>query len=121
MTRPPIVKTPKPNKKSNTFHNFSRVLALLGLMMGMMAGRLSGAELKVLPGHVPAIVSGLPAVADVEPTNVMRLAIGVPLRDPAGLNQFLADAYNPTSPHFRKFLTPVEFTARFGPTEQQYA
>ncbi len=101
------------------FQKILRVFAFSGLM-GMTAGQVSGAELKVLPGHVPSVVNGLQAVADVEATNVMRLAIGVPLRDQAGLDQFLADAYDPTSPHFRKFLTPDEFTARFGPTEQQY-
>jgi hypothetical protein len=102
------------------FHNFLRAVAFLGVV-GMTAGEVSGAEFKVLPGHVPSVINGMQAVADVEATNVMRLAIGVPLRDAAGLNQFLAEAYDPKSPAFRKFLTPDEFTTRFGPTEQQYA
>src|SRR5439155_17913270 len=45
---------------------------------------------------------------------------GLPLRDPAGLENLLAQLYDPASPNFRQYLTPEEFTARFGPTEQDY-
>src|ERR1019366_10167237 len=54
-------------------------------------------------------------------TNQLRLAIGVPLHDAAGLENFLAQVYDPASPNFRKYLTPEEFTTRFGPTEPDYA
>src|SRR3569833_1409140 len=50
----------------------------------------------------------------------MSLDIVVPLRDPAGLDAFLADIYNPKSPNFRHFLTVSEFTARYGPTQEKY-
>src|SRR5271163_3482010 len=76
--------------------------------------------LKVLPGHVPPVVPGLTAKGLLPPTQPLRLAIGLPLHDVAGLNNFLAQVYDPASPNFRKFLTPEEFTARFGPTEKDY-
>ncbi len=79
-----------------------------------------GADWKTLPGHVPRGVSQLQATGRVAPTNWMRLAIGVPLRDPAGLDDFLAQLYDPASPNYRQYLAPEEFTARFGPTEQDY-
>jgi hypothetical protein len=75
---------------------------------------------KILPGHVPPVVSSLTAKGLLPATRQLRLAIGLPLRDPAGLDNFLAQVYDPTSPNFRRFLTPEEFTARFGPTEQDY-
>jgi len=53
-------------------------------------------------------------------TQDMSLDLVLPLRDPAGLKSFLADIYNPASPNFRHFLTPAEFTARFGPTQADY-
>lgn len=74
-----------------------------------------------LPGH------GLPASVRLAPKgrfpaiNQLQLAIGLPLRDEAGLDRFLAETYDPSSPNFRKYLTPQEFTARFGPTESDYA
>jgi hypothetical protein len=77
---------------------------------------------QVLYGHVPAAVAQfhLQPTGRLPATNQLRLAIGLPLRDPAGLDDFLAQLYNPASPNFRQFLTPEEFTARFGPTEQDY-
>ena len=51
---------------------------------------------------------------------VLQLDLVLPLRDPAGLKSFLADVYNPKSPNYRQFLTPTEFTARFGPTADDY-
>lgn len=79
-----------------------------------------GADLKILRDHVPWVVGRLSAIGDLPATNELRLAIGLPLRDPAGLSNFLAEVYDPTNPNFRKFLTPEEFTARFGPTEKDY-
>lgn len=80
-----------------------------------------GADTKILRDHVPSVVSRLSAIGDLPATNELRLAIGLPLRDPAGLSNFLAEVYDPSSPNFRKYLTPEEFTARFGPTEKDYA
>jgi subtilase family serine protease len=51
---------------------------------------------------------------------VMQLDLVLPLRDPAGLDRFLKDVYNPSSPSYRHFLSVPEFTARFGPTQEQY-
>jgi subtilase family serine protease len=51
---------------------------------------------------------------------VMNLDLVLPLRDPGGLKRFLSALYNPASPSYRHFITPQEFTRRFGPTQQQY-
>ena len=58
-------------------------------------------------GHLPA-------------NQVMRLDIVLPVRDQAALEGFLEQLYNPASSSYRQFLTPSEFTARFGPTQQEY-
>jgi kumamolisin len=50
----------------------------------------------------------------------MTLDVVLPLRDPAGLNSFLKELYDPSSPSYRQFLSVPEFTARFGPTEENY-
>jgi len=59
-------------------------------------------------------------VGRLSQSQVLQLDIVLPLRDPAGLESFLSDVYNPKSPNFRNFVTPAEFTARFGPTQEQY-
>src|ERR1035441_8573446 len=55
------------------------------------------------------------------PSNqVLQLDLVLQLSDQAGLQSFLKDLYDPTSPSYRHFLTPQEFTARFGPTQNDY-
>jgi subtilase family serine protease len=77
-------------------------------------------QMKVLRGHVPAEVSRLAAKGTLPSTNRLRLAIGLPLRDAPGLDNYLAALYDPSSPNYRQYLTPEEFTKRFGPSEKDY-
>jgi subtilase family serine protease len=100
---------------------FSGVFTLLGMFWALGICPVSGADWKSLPGHVPRVIRGLTPIGPVPATNELQLAIGLPLRDAAGLNQFLAAIANPASPNYRHYLTPEEFTARFGPTEADYA
>ena len=51
----------------------------------------------------------------------LNLTIGLPLRNPEELTNLLHQIYDPASPNFHHYLTPDEFTRRFGPTEQDYA
>ena len=96
-------------------------MAILCLTWAVGVCPVFGGSLKTLHGHVPLAVSRLQPIGDLPATNELWLAIGLPLRDPVGLAKFLADVYNPASPKFHHYLTPEEFTARFSPTEQDYA
>ena len=96
---------------------FLTVLADMALMGGHQA---FGAELKVLRGHVPSVVPNLVAAGDLPSTNLLHLAIGLPMRDRAGLDKFVAQVSDPASPLYRQYLTREELTARFGPTEADY-
>jgi kumamolisin len=42
------------------------------------------------------------------------------LRDRAGLQTFVREVNDPTSSSYHQFLTPQEFTARFGPSQQDW-
>ena len=53
-------------------------------------------------------------------TQVMNLDIVLPVRDRAGLKALMAAVTDPQSPMFRKYITPSEFTERFGPTQADY-
>jgi Pro-kumamolisin, activation domain len=76
--------------------------------------------LKTLPDHIPAVVTHLSAIGTLPATNRLNLAIGLPSRDAQGLDDFLTQISDPSSPNYRHYLTPEEFTERFGPTEQDY-
>src|SRR5579872_5970884 len=76
-------------------------------------------EMRALRPHVPktAIQS---EVGRLSPTNSLRLAISLPLRNNDALNALLQRLYDPHSPDYRLFLTPAQFNERFGPTPQDY-
>ena len=53
-------------------------------------------------------------------TQTLRFDISLPLRDRAGLQSFNQEVQDPASPSYHQFLTPQEFTARFGPTQENW-
>ncbi len=77
-------------------------------------------ERQQLTGHVPGVVARLKPVDRLPATQRLHLAIGLPLRDPAGLSAFLQDIYNPAGPNYHAYLTPGQFADRFGPSEQDF-
>ena len=69
-----------------------------------------------------AVRSGqAPATGRLPSNQVLQLDLVLQLSDQAGLDSFLKDLYDPTSPSYRHFVTPQEFTARFGPSQSDYA
>ena len=61
-----------------------------------------------------------PPVGRLPATEVMRLVLVLPLRHQPELESFLQELYDPSSPSYRHFLTVQEFTARFGPSPEDY-
>jgi subtilase family serine protease len=72
--------------------------------------------------HVrPEVASGeAKLVGQLPPTDTLRFDIVMPLRDRTGLQSFLRQQYDPTSAFYHQFLTPQEFTARFGPSQEDW-
>jgi hypothetical protein len=99
-----------------------RKFGCLFLLLPIAATPLRAAE-KWLPGHVPEAVArgNLAPLGRVPGTNQLRLALGLRLRDAAGLSNLLAAIYSPGRPEFHHYLTPQEFAERFGPTPADYA
>jgi subtilase family serine protease len=75
-----------------------------------------------LHGHRPEAVARfhLQPTGRLSATQRLNLAIGLPLRNQEELDNLLQQIYDPASPKFRQYLTPKQFTERFGPTEQDY-
>ncbi len=95
--------------------------AFLALIATVLAATEAHAQY-VSTNHVREAVRGGTAhqVGHLPESQVMSLDIVLPLRDPAGLEDFLAEVYNPRSSSYRHFLTVPEFTERFGPTQADY-
>lgn len=62
-----------------------------------------------------------PLVGPVPNGTAISLAIGLPVRDPAGLATFIASVSDPKNTNFRKFINQAEFKATYGATDSDYA
>ena len=103
---------------SKTFLKISIALLAAAGTVGSSLAAMPG--MVALTGHVPAVVSQLTPVEPLAATNVLRLAIGLPVRNQAALNTLLQQIYDPASPNYHHYLTPAEYTAQFGPTTADY-
>jgi subtilase family serine protease len=75
---------------------------------------------QVVCGHVPKITQRLFSLGRLDANHHLDLAIGLPLRNREQLTNLLEDLYDPSSPNFRHYLTPDQFTASFGPSREDY-
>ena len=91
-----------------------------GFVLLLLLARADAAEKQLLHGHVPAVVPRLQSIGRLNPTRRLDLAIGLPLRNREALTTLLEQLYNPASTNFHRFLTPAQFTERFGPTVEDY-
>jgi|HubBroStandDraft_1064217.scaffolds.fasta_scaffold00097_8 subtilase family serine protease len=80
------------------------------------------AQSQLLTRHVrEAVVNGqAQLVGRLPATQTLRFDIVLPLRDRAGLQSFVQEVQDPASPSYHQFLTPQEFTARFGASQEDW-
>jgi subtilase family serine protease len=80
------------------------------------------APLRGLSKHVPpAVLAGRAAlVGSLPATRDMHVTLTLPPRNQDALTRFLADVYDPSSPHYRQFLSVAEFADQFGPSVADY-
>ncbi len=76
--------------------------------------------LRSLRGHVPEVVKHLTPLGRLSGTNELHLTMALPLRNRPALTNFLRQLYDPQRPEYHHYLTPEQFSARFGPTEADY-
>ncbi len=79
-------------------------------------------SLPLLTRHLREVTTNgqAPLVGRLPAHQPMRIDVVLALRDRAGLESFLRQVYDPSSPIYRQFLTVREFTERFGPSRGDY-
>jgi subtilase family serine protease len=89
----------------------------------LFAAATAQAERPALTTHVPEAVSSgtAPLVGHLPSEQHLSLAISLPLRNEAELDNLLQQIYDPQSPNYRQYLSVEEFTSRFGPAASDYA
>jgi subtilase family serine protease len=98
---------------------FLFAIVALALAMNMVCAAQS---LPLLTRHVRDVtVNGeAPQVGRLPATQSMRLVLVLPLRNQTGLDLLLNELYDPSSLMYHQFLTVDDFTAMFGPTQEDY-
>jgi subtilase family serine protease len=96
------------------------VFALLLSAASLVSITVAQGSEALLTRHVRDVQAGeAKVVGNLPATQTLQLDVVLRLRDAAGLEAFLAQLYA-TPAHLRHYLTPAEFTERFGPTEEDY-
>jgi subtilase family serine protease len=97
-------------------------LFLLTIVATVSVATTSSQAQSVMTHHVREAIRNGEArrVGQLSAGQIMNLDIVLPLRDPSGLKSFLSEIYDPTSPSYKHFLTVPEFTAKFGPSQEDY-
>ena len=93
------------------------------LAIVFLANALSQAEpAPLLTRHVrDVVVNGqAPLVGQLPAKQTIHFDVVLALRDRAGLETFVQEVNDSTSPSYHQFLTPQEFTARFGPSQKDW-
>jgi subtilase family serine protease len=87
-----------------------------------LASIASAAPQPLLTRHTRGeVVNGeVQSVGRMPATQTMKFDIVLALRHAPELENFLADVYDPSSRNYRHFLTPTEFTARFGASREDW-
>ena len=93
---------------------------LITVFLIASAGQVTARERHVVRQELPAAAENAQAVGRLGTGQRLNFVLVLPLRNQEALTNFLAEIYDPASPHFRQFLTTEQFTAMFGPSEQDY-
>ncbi len=94
------------------------LLLLIGCALGQTLTSTVGSQ--QLHGHLSAAIKAAPLVARLGAATELHLAIGLPLRNTEQLGRSLAEIYDPKSAQYRHYLTPQQFAATYGASEQDY-
>ena len=96
--------------------------SLLSLFALLFVAAAFGQMQPPLTRHLRSVVATGQAkpVGTLPAAQSMRLVLVLPLRNQTQLDNLLQDLYNPNSPSYHHFLTVDEFTAQFGPTQDDY-
>jgi kumamolisin len=82
--------------------------------------RLTPAAVR-LQGHVPSAAQNAAMwKGRLSPSAAISMVIALPLRNQPELRDLLNKLYDPTDPLYGRYLSPREFTDRFGPTQSDY-
>ena len=118
-----MTSTDSTGTRSTEIFSMTRGACRLSVAIALAFGASAAANAaQVYTHHVRDVVhSNVAQQVSSLPTNkLMRLDVVLPVRDEAGLDAFVATVTDPSNSNYQHYLKPQEFTARFGPTQNDY-
>ncbi len=97
-----------------------KFIAVLLACFALNVAGFSQTNVQVVHSQRPPALGRLKPLGRYAASSNLNLVVGLPLRNQAALADLLHDLYDPASPRFHQYLTPLEFAERFGPSEQDY-
>jgi subtilase family serine protease len=108
---------------SNNRLNFPRIasvacfIVIFAVCTGQGYSTSSETILALVDNH-PTEVANLRPIAHANSAAQLNIVVTLGLRNRAQLDQLVQDQQNPASPRYHQWLTPAQFTAQFGPAQQ---
>jgi len=103
-------------------HRFGRIASFVFFLICLPASLLGQTDLlRQQPStQVRRAVAASRLLHQAPRSQRLHLSIGLPLRNQDELEALLPQLSDPRSPNFHKYLTPEQFAAEYGPSEQDY-
>ncbi|QUQ65507.1 S53 family peptidase [Kutzneria sp. CA-103260] len=92
---------------------------IAGAMLAATTASAATTPLVAVPNTVNPAIAASVGVGELPATDKVSVAVSLKLRDQAGLDKFVSEVGDPHSPEYKHFLTPAQFTAKFGPSRQE--
>ncbi|MDQ2687573.1 MAG: S53 family peptidase, partial [Armatimonadota bacterium] len=93
----------------------------LALLLMLTASVGASAQARLQSDYVPrAAMARAQRMGNMASTAPVALALTLPWRNAAQLNELLRRQQDPRDPQFGRYLTPQQFMAQFGPTQSDY-
>jgi Pro-kumamolisin, activation domain/IPT/TIG domain len=122
--QPPTLTRVPQTAKTHRIRRFAPALALalLTVLSSSLFAQTAGVPSVALPGHVIKSLANTTLIPhttqmDEEP---ITLTVVLNLSDPAGASALEQEMVDSNSANFQKTISPTEFTARFGPTQEAW-
>jgi hypothetical protein len=90
--------------------------ALSALPTSMQAGAASPASAAKRMGQAPHVAAGAANLGALPATTALHADVELSPRDPAGLSSYATAVSTPGNALYKQYITPSQFTNRFGPT-----
>jgi subtilase family serine protease len=91
----------------------SLVLVILILVTGQVAHPASG---QLINNNTPPFVKTAPEIGPVDASQTIEITVWLNVHNRQQLDSVAGDLYDPTSPHYRAWLSFSQITADYGPT-----